>query len=332
MQDIARLQGQRTNTLMGYGLVVGLPGTGDGEKYLPTMRALARLQERYHAPVLADTDIKGNRSVALVAVEARIPEHGAREGQSIDVVVSAIGTAKSLKGGQLLTTPLQYAMFDEEDPATQLILALAGGRVSVSDETPTRGTVPNGAVLERDFLYSFVQDGRITLVLDDAHAGWTWAHLLARAINHQVGDVNPTMPRDAAATARPDLAAAVGPRCVVVQIPSYELGNPARFIAAVEQTELFDLPEQAAVVTINRATRNVSFTAAVRVSPTVLQIPGAGTIRIGTDPAGGAPAATVGFDELFQTLSAVKLTPEQTIEAIEQLHKTGVLHAQLQYR
>lgn len=336
VQDIARLQGQRTNKLMGYGLVVGLPGTGDGEKYLPTMRALVSMHERFHAPVFLDSDLKGNKSVALVAVEATIPEHGAREGQALDVTVSVLGTAKSLRGGQLLTTPLQYAMFDAENPDTQHILALAGGRIEVAEEAPTRGFVPAGAVLEQDFIYSFIQSGTLTLVLDDAHAGWTWAHMIARAVNHEMS--GPTAGPPGEASGEP-LAVASGPRQVVVRIPPYELANPARFIAAVEETPLFDLPEQAALVTINRGTRSVSFTSAVRVSPTVLQIPGVGMVRIGDPPAAGQAASaqpmdadTIGFDELFQTLSAIKVTPEQLIAAIEHLHKTGTLHAQLQYK
>jgi flagellar P-ring protein precursor FlgI len=351
VQDIARLQGQRTNKLMGYGLVVGLPGTGDGEKYLPTMRALARVHERYHSPILADTDIKGNRSVALVAVEAAIPENGAREGQAVDVVVSAVGSAKSLRGGQLLTTPLQYVLFDEANPATQYILALAGGPVNVPDDkTPTRGMVPNGAVLEEDFVYTFIQDGCITLVLDDGHAGWSWAHMVARAINHELSNPAAALAAEDQSGAEPPQscggpprgrdahaprAVATGPKNVVVHIPPYELASPARFISSVEEAPLFDLPEPVALVTINRTTKNVSFTSSVRVSPTVLQIPGVGTVRIGKnagEPDSPGEGGTVGFNELFETLSAIKVTPDQLIDAIEHLHQTGTLHAQLQYK
>lgn len=340
VQDIARLQGQRTNKLMGYGLVVGLPGTGDGEKYLPTMRALVRVHERYHAPILADADVKGNRSVALVVVEATIPEHGAREGQALDVTVAAIGAAKSLRGGQLLTAPLQFAMFDEHDPTTQYILALASGAVQIPDEkNPTRGVVRSGAVLEEDFLYTFIKQGCVTLVLDEGHAGWPWAHIVARAINHElappVAVKSPDeLPADGAAVIG-DLALATAPNNVVVRIPSYELANPSRFISRVEQAALFELPEPAALVTINRTTRNVSFTSSVKVSPTVLQIPGVGTVRIGKPEEGAEKAgltAPIGFNELFDTLAAIKVTPDQLIDAVEHLHESGALHAQLQYK
>lgn len=337
VQDITRLQGQRTNKLMGYGLVVGLPGTGDGEKYLPTMRTLAAVHARYHAPILTDTDVKGNRSVALVSVEAVIPEHGAREGQALDVVISAVGMAKSLQGGQLLTTPLQYAMFDPNDPATQAVLALAGGPVLITDEkAPTRGVIRDGAVLEADFIYSFIADGRLTLVLDEGHAEWSWAHMLARAINHEVSAPALNLAtRDGVQATAGDVAVATGPKSVVVRIPTYELNSPARFISSVQQTPLFELPEPAARVTINRTTKEVSFTAGVTVSATVIQIPGAGTIRIGkTEGQDGkpAPGGLIGFEELYATLSAIKMTPEQLIDAIEHLHATGALHAQIQYK
>ena len=339
VQDITHLQGQRTNKLMGYGLVVGLPGTGDGEKYLPTMHALMRLHERYHAPIYTDSDIKGNKSVALVAVEAVIPEFGAREGQTVDVTVSAIGSAKSLKGGQLLTTPLQYAMFDEEDVTSQYVLALAGGRVSVpNEESLTRGTIRAGAVLEQEFLYLFIEEGCITLVLDDKHAGWTWAHTVARAINHEIA--NPSTRTTAGQddyerlVAANDVAVAIGPKNVVVRIPSYELPNPSGFISRVQNTPLFMLPEQVARVVINRTTKNVSFTGAVTISPTVLQIPGVGTVLIGKPAERSDNSGEIGaveFNELFQTLSEIKVSPDQLIDAIEHLHKTGTLHAQLQY-
>lgn len=340
VQDIARLQGQRTNKLMGYGLVVGLNGTGDGDQYAPTMRALMRLHQRYHAPVLNVEDIAGNQSVALVAVEATLPEFGAREGQTVDVVVSAIGSAKSIAGGQLLTTPLQYAMFDENDPATQMILALAGGVVHLPDETvPTRGVVRQGATLEQDFFYHFIQDGAITLVLDDSHAGWTWAHMTARALNHELS--NPAanlLAGDDQGASEQDWAVALGPKNVLVRIPPYEQRNPANYISRVLQTPLFMLPQQQAVVTINRATKNVSFTGNVTISPTVLQIPGLGTVLIGkqvkTDDGQvgqPAPVSAVEFSELMNTLSSVKASPDQLIDAIEHLHKSGTLHARLQY-
>ena len=155
VQDIARLQGQRTNRLMGYGLIVGLNGTGDSGKNEHTMRALMAIHRRFHQPVLSSEELKNANNVALVVVEATIPEFGAREGQTLDIAVSAF-SAKSLKGGRLLTTPLQFAAFDEDDPATQQILGFAGGWIEIPDSSVlTRGIIRGGCALEADFFYHF---------------------------------------------------------------------------------------------------------------------------------------------------------------------------------
>jgi flagellar P-ring protein precursor FlgI len=341
VQDIARLQGQRVNKLMGYGLVVGLDGTGDGGKNRRTARALAALHRRFHQPIFEAADLRDDNNVAVAMVEVTIPEYGAREGQALDVVVSALA-AKSIQGGQLLNTPLQFVMFDQNDPSTQTIFALAGGRIDLTDEDqPTRGVIRGGAVLEEDFFYSFIDGDAVTLVLDDAHAGFPFTQMVARAINHDLA--NPADAADgAAATLAADVAEAVGPKNVVVRIPNYELPRPAAFLSRVLQTPLFELPQPPARVLINRTTKNVSFTGTVRISPTVLQIPGLGTVTIGAT--GAADTGAVGvvgldtekaggveFQQLLDTLGKVKLTGKQTVEAIEHLHRTGTLHAQLIY-
>lgn len=340
VQDIARLQGQRTNKLMGYGLVVGLDGTGDGGKNEHTMRALMSIHRKFHQPVLSPEELKAVDNVALVSVEATIPEFGAREGQTLDVVVSAF-SAESLKGGQLLTTPLQFALFDEADPATQHILAFAGGRVDIPDvENPRRGVIRAGCTLEADFFYNFILDGRVTLVLDEEHAGFQWAQLVARAINHELR----SLAADDAARPSPagrvvvagDPAEAIGPKNVRVRIPPYELARPAAFVSRVLQTHVFMTPKQPARVCINRTTGHVSFTGTVTISPTVLQLPGLGTLAVsgGTGSVsvmGDQDDDAVEFQELLTTLSKLQLAPEQMVAAIEHLHRTGTLHAQLVY-
>ena len=339
VQDIARLQGQRTNRLLGYGLVVGLPGTGDGDKYAATMRALMALHERYHQPILTAADVKGNNSVAIVTVEASIPEFGAREGQTVDVVVSSIGSAKSIRGGQLLMTPLQSIKIDPHDESTWTIFAWAGGAVETPDEnTATRGIIRQGATIDEDVFYWFIEDGAVTLVLEDTHAGYTWAHMVARALNHELSNPadnfdNPSVNTQMLLDVSP--AEALGPKNIRVKIPPYELRSPANFISRVLQTPLFMLPEQAARVTINRTTQNVAFTGNVTISPTVLQIPGLGTVLIGKTVPGEEgkpdPVRPVAFEELLSTLAAIRVTPAQLIAAIEHLHKSGSLHAQLHY-
>jgi len=337
VQDIARLQGQRTNTLMGYGLIVGLNGTGDGGGNEHTLRALMAMHTRFHQPALSAEELKATDNVALVAVEAVVPEFGARQGQTVDVVVSAFA-AESLAGGQLLTTPLQYAAFDPHDPATQQILALAGGRVEIPDAgNPQRGVIRSGCTLEADFFYNFIAAGYITLVMDDEHAGFQWTQLVARAINHELrtfAEGGQSAALDAGRVAVPlDFAEALDPKNVRVRIPEYETARPAGFISRVLQTDVFLTPRQPARVCISRSTNQVSFTGTVTISPTVLQLPGLGTLAVGQ----AAPATDTGgrkevqFQELLATLSKLQLPPAQMVAAIEHLYHTGTLHAQLVY-
>ena len=336
VQDIARLQGQRTNTMMGYGLVVGLNGTGDGGQNEHTMRALMALHRRFHQPVLSPEELKAADNVALVSVEAAVPEFGGREGQALDVIVSAF-SAESLEGGQLLTTPLQYAAFDVDDPTTQQILALAGGHVEIPDaRSPQRGVIRGGCTLETDFFYNFLSDGCITLVLDDEHAGFQWAQLIARAINHELrisADGEQAAGDAGRIAVRADPAEAIGPKNVRVRVPQYECAKPAGFISRVLQTHVFLTPKQPARVCINRTTGQVSFTGTVTISPTVLQLPGLGTLAVGdgSSVAEAAGGQGVEFQELLATLSKLQLPPEQMVAAIEHLYHTGTLHAQLVY-
>jgi flagellar P-ring protein FlgI len=344
VQDIARLQGQRTNKIMGYGLVIGLSGTGDGGKNEHTMRALMAMHRKFHEPVISPEELKSANNVALVVVEATIPEYGAREGQTIDVAVSTI-SAKSIKGGRLLTTPLQYAALDEKDPATQQILALAGGWIDIPNaDVPTRGIVHGGCTLEADFFYNFILDGAIMLVLDDEHAGYTWANLVARSVNDQTVNLAALEAGAGGAAGgralvpNGETATALGPKNVVVRIPACELPNPANFISRVMESVILSTPEQPARVCINRTTGHISFTGTVTVSPTILQVPSLGTISVGGSadgkaaPAGSAAAGkNVQFQDLLGTLSKLQLTPEQTIAAIEHLYRTGTLHALLVY-
>lgn len=340
VQDVAKLKGQRINRLMGFGLVVGLDGSGDSGKNAPTMRALMSLHKRYAQPILDIEELIANDSVALVTVEAKIPEFGAREGQQVDVVVSTVGPAKSLAGGQLLITPLQEAMLSVPN-----ILALAGGRLEIPDvENPRRAVVRGGATLEEEFIYHFLDGQYITLVLDDRHAGFGWAQMTARAITHALKTPNTNGITEFNAEGElvviEEIATAVDARNVRVRIPTYELNQPANFIRLVLESEIFELPRQEARVTINRTTKNVSFSGTVTVSPTILQVPGLGSITIGKDTKTEDTDAEdesqqneslTRLEDLMQSLSAIQASPDQIVGAIEHLARSGSLHAQVDY-
>jgi len=344
VQDIARLKGQRPNKLAGWGLVVGLDGTGDGAKSPSTLRALMELHKVYHAPVADLSELKANNNVAIVSIEVTIPEFGAREGQQVDVHVSAVGPAKSIRGGRLLTTPLQDSTLSLPD-----ILALASGRVDVDGRNPKAGVIRGGATLEEDFFYSFLDGNSITLVLDDSKTGFTWAHMAARAINYELTNAamaNAAGTRASAAVAAAENAVVLDARNIRIEIPANELPRPAGFISRVLQTRVL-APEQAARVYINRTTNDVSFTGTVTIAPTVIQLPGLGAVSVGGGGAGGAGGASAAgqsvvglsteknpqaeFQELLATLGRLQLPPEHVVRVVEHLHRTGTLNAQLVY-
>src|SRR5207247_461692 len=158
LADISRIKGQEDNELIGTGLVVGLPGTGDGGNVLPSIRALANMLDRMGHPLPEGLkELKQCKNVALVEVRATVPATGSREGNRIDCVVSSTISAKSLSGGELLPTPLVDAR-----RGSDLVYAVAQGPVRCKGPTARTGRVMQGCRLERDIYKPFVKDGRIT--------------------------------------------------------------------------------------------------------------------------------------------------------------------------
>ena len=133
--DVTHLQGRRVNKLTGLGLVTGLKGTGDGGDFAPAIRPLAAFLREMSDPIFTMDELKGAKNVAVVALEVQLPDNGVREGDTLDVQVTAIGAAKSLAGGRLLPSPLQGPAKD-----VKLIFAFASGPIHLTDsEMPTVG-------------------------------------------------------------------------------------------------------------------------------------------------------------------------------------------------
>jgi len=188
IRDIATVQGVRENSLVGYGLVVGLKGTGDKQQTYFTVQTLAsilaRMGVQIPAAVLQSTVQVKN--VAAVFVTASLPPF-ARAGIHLDVMVSSIGDAKSLEGGLLLLTPL-YAADGQVFAAAQGPLVLGGysagsGSNSRQVNHPTVGRVPGGALVERDSSLSFAGLDHLSLLLNEAN--FSTAEAMASVINLQ---------------------------------------------------------------------------------------------------------------------------------------------------
>ncbi len=157
IRDIARPLGERENTLMGWGLVVGLNGTGDGGDVLITARPMLTLLQKLGNPPAGLEDLKNAKNVAIVMITARLNRNGVRSGDQIDVTVSSPGKASSLAGGMLLPTPLQSTNIKDDR-----VYAWAQGPISIPDNAhPTHGQVKSGADIEYDFFNHFVSQDEI---------------------------------------------------------------------------------------------------------------------------------------------------------------------------
>ena len=259
--DITRLDGARTNLLLGQGLVVGLKGTGDGGAFLPAVRPLAALLSKFSDPSTV-TELTNASNVAIVQVTAHVPPNGAHNGDHLDVYITSIGAAPSLKNGRLFATPMlgptgqPYVGINVDGtPKKPKPFALSEGALVIEDPTtPTVAIVKGGAVMEVDLPSHFVDNaGRFTLIIDDPSGSFTMASTLAKLINE-------------ASDTGEDVAVAVDPKTVTVTIPRAEREHPDAFISAVQRLPVPQLPE-AARVEINDRTGTMIVTGDVEIRP-----------------------------------------------------------------
>lgn len=200
LRNLVSVEGVRDNPLVGYGLVVGLSGSGDSTQVKASGQSVANLLKQFGVKTPEGVDVK-SKNVAAVMVSAVFPP-GYRKGQSIDITVSSLGDAKSLRGGVLLLTPLRAA--DNE------VYALAQGNLvvgglnatgksgsSVTVNTPTSGRIPNGAQIEREIVSDFETAPIVTLSLKRPH--FQTATNIVDTINRRFGEVATT--RDATSVA-----------------------------------------------------------------------------------------------------------------------------------
>src|SRR5579863_3381101 len=184
--DVATVEGVRENSLVGYGLVVGLKGTGDKQQTFFTVQTLASILARMgvEIPSAVLQSTVQVKNVAAVFVTASLPPF-ARPGLAIDVLVSSVGDARSLEGGLLLLTPL-YAADGQVYAAAQGPLVVGGytfGSATNSRQVnhPTVGRIPSGALIERDSALDLAKLDHLALLLHDA--SFSTAEAVAAAIN-----------------------------------------------------------------------------------------------------------------------------------------------------
>ncbi len=293
IKDVTTVEGVRDNQLIGYGLVIGLQGTGDSLRNSPfTEQALQSMLDRMGINVL-DSGLRV-RNVAGVIVTANLPPFSST-GTRIDIDISSIGDATSLKGGTLLMTPLNgadgkvYAV--GQGPVSTSAFAVAGAAASLTQGVATGGRIPNGALVEREVPAALNSAAPMTLSLNNAD--FKTATAIADAIN-------------AYAVARFGKAVAQerDARSVVLNRPVNITAT--RFIAEIG--DLIVVPDVPARVVINERTGTVVIGQDVQIS-TVAMTHGTLSVRITETPQVSQPGAL--------SLGTTQVVPRTAVEAIE---------------
>ena len=340
VKDIADVQGVRENQLIGYGLVVGLAGSGDKNGTEFTRQSLAGVLAGMGIGV--DADAIKVKNVAAVVVTASLPPF-ARAGSRLDAVVSSIGDATSLEGGMLAMTPL-YGADGEIYAVAQGTLSVGGfaehgaGGSSVTKNHPTVGRLAGGVSVERELEFSLADTQHFTLALRDAD--FTTAKRATGAIN--------------AAFDRA-VASSGDPGTIVLAMPESFEGGPVEFLARVESVMLE--PDRSARVVLNERTGTIVMGESVTISK-VAVAHGSLAVSIGVfnDVSQPAPFSdgetvevkndelsieeegaslsvvegSVTIEDLVQGLNAMGVSPRDLIAILQAIKVAGALSAEVE--
>ena len=340
IKDIANVSGEEGDHLIGYGIVVGLGGTGDGSKTGFTNHSVASMMEKF-GHTLDPNEIK-LKNVAAVMVTAKLRPYS-RSGGSLDVTVASLGDATSLEGGLLLMTPLMRQADGLQYAIAQGPLSIGGYNIdagqgnSIRKNHSTVGRIPGGAGLMRDWGGDMIQDNRFELVLHSPD--FTTVSNIARTINDAVGS---------------DAAKGLGANRISVWIPSQRADDSVGFISLIENLSVGT--DQAARVVINERTGTVVVGENVRIKSVAIAH---GSLRVEISTQLGAsqpspfgqgeslvlpqvsaaasdetgqlaviePNNTV--EEVARSLNELGVTPRDLIAIFQALKESGALEADL---
>jgi len=342
IKDLASIQGVRANQLIGYGLVVGLDGSGDQVRQSPfTQQSLTNMLSQLGVTVPQGTNMQV-KNVAAVMVTARLPAF-ARPGQTVDVVVSSMGNAKSLRGGTLLMTPLKGADGQVYALAQGNLLvggagAQAGGS-SVQVNQLNGGIISNGAIIERAVPTLFAQDGLINLELNSSDFSVT--DRVVAALNRELG---------------PGTATALDARLVQLRGPLDSAGQ-TRFLSRVENVQV-TLPPARAKVIVNARTGSVVMNRTVTIEEAAIAYGNLSVVissqqqvsQPDTPFGGGQTVVTentqiemrsdtgaihrvntsANLADVVQALNALGATPQDLLSILQTLKSAGALRADLE--
>ncbi|GAA5264056.1 flagellar P-ring protein FlgI [Acidiphilium sp. MT5] len=339
IKDITDIQGIRNNQLVGYGLVVGLNGTGDSlNNSIFTKQSLIGMLERLGVNTQDQAASLQTKDVAAVMVTANLPAF-THSGEQIDVTVSALGDAKNLTGGTLLVTPLLgadgqvYAV--AQGSLVTGAIAAQGANASFTQGVPTVGRITNGAIVERSVNFNLA--GETSPKLELRNPDFNTAARIARAINHQLGG---------------GVATVDDPRTITLALPK---GEVVTDLTAIE--ELRVKPSTPATVVVDESTGTIVMGADVRIS-TVAIAQGDLTVRVTNTPEVSQPNAfgagktvttaqtsisvskgkgkrmdiltgSVSLRELVAGLNSLGVAPHDMIGILQAIKADGALQAKL---
>ncbi|HEY4233413.1 MAG TPA: flagellar basal body P-ring protein FlgI [Lacipirellulaceae bacterium] len=331
LKNICHVKGQEENTLRGYGLVVGLSGTGEAGDG-PTMRALAESMQNLGMPLPTDgksgsgvDELKKLKNAALVLVTATVPGTGARRGDQVDCLVSAIN-GKSLSGGQLA-----FAALKGPNVSDTRVYALCQGQIRIENtEVPTVGVIHDGCQMEADLYTPFYKDGYITLILDSNHANFQTADAIADAINSQVRE-SLNYSKESAATRDVDICQAIDAANIKVRIPDSYRNDPVKFASDILDTKLYENEPEARVV-INSRAGSIVISGEVEIGDVVVSHK-----NIVIEATAAPRFAAVDVDQanqpklkqLVDQLNSLKVPTQDMIEIIKGIDRDGKLHGRL---
>jgi flagellar P-ring protein precursor FlgI len=337
LKEIADVEGVRANQLLGYGLVVGLNGTGDGKVDF-TVKSISNMLEKMGIRVNPE-DVKV-KNVAAVIVTAELPAFS-RPGSKLDVSLSSLGDAKSLQGGTLLFTPLKGADGNTYAVAQGMVnlggFAVSEGGDSAQKNHPTVGTVPEGAIVERAIPFDLFQSKRVRIVLREPD--FTTMTRVVDAINERLGQ---------------PVATAIDSASVEVPLQGPHIQDPVGLMAMLEQVEVQqDIGAKVIVnertgtiimgenVTISRVALahgnlNIAIRSETQVSQPNQLAQGQTAVVNNTDVNVGEEVKSlqvvggeVTLGDVVKALNSLGATPRDLISIFTALKRAGALHAEL---
>ncbi|MEA5087978.1 flagellar basal body P-ring protein FlgI [Solidesulfovibrio sp.] len=338
IKDIASVSGMRKNQLVGYGLVVGLSGTGDQRGSDFTVQSIYNMLDKMGVRV--DKATLKPKNVAAVMVTAQMPV-SAKPGSRLDVTVSSIGDSTSLLGGVLLVTPMKGVDGNIYAIAQGSVLvggvSAQGAGASVSKNVTTVAMLPGGANVERAVAFSFNEQSDITLSL--RNPDFTTAAKVAKRVNETMGAA---------------MASAVDAGTVRLAVPPENQGNLVPLLASIENIEV--TPDHRARVVVDEKTGTVVLGQNVQISPVAvthgnlqIQVQESADVSQPLPFSGGqtvvTPQTNIGVNEenrklkmiegatlqeLVEGLNALGATPRDLISVLRTLEASGALSADLE--